>query len=1371
MNQYDAELNHGGLWPLIMRLEDRVVLDAAGLVDDDGPDRDGQDLPVTPDFSPPSGTPQNDAPSVAETQHVNPAPNPDADDVVQHVLDALRLPAGEAVADGPRVLLVSTDADPDGVIAAAVGEGVIPIVFDPDRVTLDALLAQVRTALNGHDAASIGLVTHGAGDGFDLLSGYDVNFQSLSDPGLRNFWTQLGEMVRADGRIDLLACDLTDTAGGQRLLTELEQITGTNFAASDDATGNANVGGDWMLESDRVDAAKTYFDAGRIAAYHGVLADTEPTITDSDSDTTAYANEGEFLIDPNITVTDATPTDDLTGATVRIRSGFRADQDVLSYDDSVGGPADLAGISGSYDASTGILALSGNATPAEYQAVLRTVTYENASGNPDEGARDIVFTIGDNFGTYKYNPDNGHYYRNSGGPDNWFAAFDQADDGPLGNMEAYLATITSAAENTIVTSCVPVMNAYWVGAQADGAGDWYWASGPESSTYFWSGGTAVPGEYVNWAGPGSPGGLTVGNPGGTWASVAQMSTRQYVIEYSLADDAAEDGLNAVVTVDVVDRNDAPVLDNTGIMSVATIQEDALDHAGSTIASIIQSAGGDRITDADADALEGLAIIGLDDANGTWQFSIDGGTTWQDVGSVSATHALLLRDVDRIRFTPDANYNGSINSALTFRAWDRTNGVAGEFGDTSTNGGESAFSAATETASLTIAAVQDDPAAGSGIADLTATEDEPFSYQFAADAFVDVDAGDTLTYSATLANGSALPGWLTFDPTTRTFSGTPTDDAVGMWSIKVIAQDPAGNTGEQLFTLTIDNVPDAPIAGDTIPSQSASEDVGYSYQLATDAFLDPDPDDELTYVATLADGSALPAWLAFDPTTRTFSGTPTNDDVGVWMIRVVATDESGQSATQEFALEVENVNDAPVAQQPLTDHEVTSGGIFSYQVPAAAFDDVDADDVLTFEATLANGSPLPAWLSFDPASGLFFGTPGSGDIGTLQIRVVATDLAGAVAVQDFMLRVESVPPPDPPAPPGGRDNTPRDDSGASGGEMPTDSGAADLPTGAGDAFEVDAISGDDVFAEDADGATAEPDAAATDGGSAAGPDESGGETSVDGGSSAEGAAPDATAGLPSDAGPTAANRDRQDDIFDTDTSLATQLSTALLTGDLLSDDTQPAEFREAWNSILSAYADSGEEVAAYLDSAFRTVSESAFIHQAAEQARARLEEELEQSLEAGFAVDVDTLLIELDEAAAAVKRASIELERAILAAAEAGRHERFDQVLEDVIKASMQQLMRANEQLFVASQAAVSAADVIRTARVDGHNAVPAEQLDRALAAARESGHDAIREMRLSWDRVAQDVFAAFVQGVVARQDANGAESLQPPQPDQFPSAD
>jgi Ca2+-binding RTX toxin-like protein len=74
----------------------------------------------------------------------------------------------------------------------------------------------------------------------------------------------------------------------------------------------------------------------------------------------------------------------------------------------------------------------------------------------------------------------------------------------------------------------------------------------------------------------------------------------------------------------------------------------------------------------------------------------------------------------------------------------------------------------------------------------------------------------------------------------------------------------------------------------MPDQSAPDVALYTYQVPANAFVDPDPDDAVIYRAVLADGSALPGWLIFDPGTRTLSGAPPEYAIGsVWTVRVFA----------------------------------------------------------------------------------------------------------------------------------------------------------------------------------------------------------------------------------------------------------------------------------------------------------------------------------------------------------------------------------------------------------------------------------------------------------------------------------------------------
>ena len=309
--------------------------------------------------------------------------------------------------------------------------------------------------------------------------------------------------------------------------------------------------------------------------------------------------------------------------------------------------------------------------------------------------------------------------------------------------------------------------------------------------------------------------------------------------------------------------------------------------------------------------------------------------------------------------------------------------------------------------VTVANVNDTPVVANPIADQAALDDALFTFTVPASTFADVDLGDSLTYSATLADGTALPAWLTFNPVTMTFSGTPTDADVGTLSLKVTATDISGASASNNFNVTVVDVNDPPLVANSIADQSTLEDEAFSFTVPADTFADVDLGDSLTYSATLADGTALPAWLTFDPTTMTFSGTPANEDVGILNLKVTATDTAGAGVSDDFNVTVTNVNDAPAVANPLADQTTLEDAAFSFTVPANTFADVDLGDSLTYSATLADGTSLPAWLTFDPTTMTFSGTPANGDVGDLSLRVTATDTAGAGVSDDFNVTVTNV----------------------------------------------------------------------------------------------------------------------------------------------------------------------------------------------------------------------------------------------------------------------------------------------------------------------------------------------------------------------------
>jgi len=321
--------------------------------------------------------------------------------------------------------------------------------------------------------------------------------------------------------------------------------------------------------------------------------------------------------------------------------------------------------------------------------------------------------------------------------------------------------------------------------------------------------------------------------------------------------------------------------------------------------------------------------------------------------------------------------------------------------TATDGSGAAVS---DSYDLHIANTNDAPVVASSIANQVATEDTAFSFTVPSDAFVDIDAGDSLSYGATLPNGDPLPTWLAFNTATRTFSGTPSNSDVGAVSVKVTATDIAGLSVFNTFDLAVANINDAPTIVHAIADQTAAKGTAFTFTVPADVFADVDAGDSLTLSASLADGGALPSWLAYDAVTRTFSGTPGNGDVGTSSIKITAVDAGGLAVSDTFDLVVANTNTAPVVATPMADQTATEDVVFSFTLPANTFTDADVGDILTYTATLTDGTALPSWLAFDAASRTFSGTPTSTSAGLLNVRVAVTDKDGASASDDFVLDI-------------------------------------------------------------------------------------------------------------------------------------------------------------------------------------------------------------------------------------------------------------------------------------------------------------------------------------------------------------------------------
>jgi Ca2+-binding RTX toxin-like protein len=153
---------------------------------------------------------------------------------------------------------------------------------------------------------------------------------------------------------------------------------------------------------------------------------------------------------------------------------------------------------------------------------------------------------------------------------------------------------------------------------------------------------------------------------------------------------------------------------------------------------------------------------------------------------------------------------------------------------------------------------------------------------------------------------------------------------------------------------------------------------------------------------------------------TGSGTLASTGPGAWLYTPAVNDDtaaaftytatdgaaSWTSAVGAAGLDILPVNDAPVVANALVSQSSPEDAAVSFILPANTFADVD-NATLALTATLGDGSPLPAWLTFTPATRAFSGTPPLNFNGSLSVKVTATDTGALSAASTFALNITPV----------------------------------------------------------------------------------------------------------------------------------------------------------------------------------------------------------------------------------------------------------------------------------------------------------------------------------------------------------------------------
>lgn len=270
-----------------------------------------------------------------------------------------------------------TEGDPPTVIASFAS------VTDPDTANFAGGKLLIDMASSGTTSDRFLVRNEGTGIGQISVVGSDVRYNSGSGPVTIGTFATAGPW----NGLATLQLDLNADSDAAAVTAVISNVVFENVSSSP-ATHLRAVR--FVLHDGEGAVSETASATIRVTD----LPAQPPVLSGIESSPLAYT-EGDpaTAITNTLTISDLDDTE-LEGAVVRVTGNYQSGEDVLAF-------ADTASITGSWNAGTGSLTLSGIATIADYQSALRSITYTNTSDDPSTAVRTIEFQVtdGELFGT------------------------------------------------------------------------------------------------------------------------------------------------------------------------------------------------------------------------------------------------------------------------------------------------------------------------------------------------------------------------------------------------------------------------------------------------------------------------------------------------------------------------------------------------------------------------------------------------------------------------------------------------------------------------------------------------------------------------------------------------------------------------------------------------------------------------------------------------------------------------------------------------------------------------------------------------------------------------------------------------------------
>ncbi len=713
-----------------------------------------------------------------------------------------------------------------------------------------------------------------------------------------------------------------------------------------------------------------------------------PTVT-ADSGAAAFVagdnvTSPPIVVDSGITLSDASSAT-LSSATVAVTGNFHAGEDVLSFAND---GSTMGNIAASYDATTGVLTMTSSgaaATLTQWRAALGSVTYRDTAVTPDRGTRTISFAVID-----------GNSYASNVATR--AVAVADTDQTPIvtatqGNTVYVAGTGAIGIEAGVTVSDRDNTTQSWATVSIGGGfsiGDTLSFTNARSTVYgnisasynsatgvmtlTSPGGTATD---AQWAGAleavqfsaasnATPGDRTISFVvnDGTKSSVGVTKTLNVVGPPSIAGDSGAAAFvaadNAASTPVVVDPGITVSDQGSGVLASATVAVTGNFHSGEDALSFTSNGSSVGNISGSYNRATGVLTLTSTDASATsaqWQTALQS-VTYTDT---AVTPNTAPRTISFSVMDGNGNASNAVSRTVTVRDTDQTpivlatGGTAGyEVGSppTAIDGGITIG----DRDSTTLASATVSISAGFRNGDQLSLGSGDATYGNIAASYNASTGVLTLTASGATA---PISQWQSALEAVR-FS-SPATALAGSRTISFAVNDGTEVSAVATRTLGVVNIPFAPAKMPHAPVEWTAADDNVASAAYQDVAATP-----------------MIVLTAVDP--QELAGTFPS----VW--------PSSQTALQ-----------GPIGvQPPMEHHDFASQQPFSLALSPPTQDGDGQDGPSTISVEQSDGSALPAWMSYDPATGVVSGVAPGGDPREIHIVVITRHRSGATTRREVSI---------------------------------------------------------------------------------------------------------------------------------------------------------------------------------------------------------------------------------------------------------------------------------------------------------------------------------------------------------------------------------